>query len=179
MIVAVYARDRNGVIGRDGSIPWRHKADMRLFRAITLHMGAVVMGRRTMESLPQTAPLKGRVNFVLSRSLLPEGFERWEGSYKGPLAVVGGAGVYRLFEPRVDLVVETVVDLEVEGDVVVSPLPPSYRLCYKARLVLAPGDSAPATVHAYLPPHSRMEPEEVSQWMFRFSDLVEDSADEF
>lgn len=174
MIVTIYARDRKGVIGKDGSIPWRHKADMRLFKAITLQMGAVVMGRRTMESLPQTAPLKGRVNFVLSRSLLPEGFERWDGSYKGPLAVVGGAGVYRLFEPRVDLIVETVMGLEVEGDVVLPPLPPSHRLCYKARLVSAPGDSAPATVSAYLPPHSRMEPEEASQWMGRFSELVDE-----
>src|SRR5580658_7074172 len=59
------ARARNGVIGRDGALPWRLGADMRRFRALTLGK-PVIMGRKTWESLPRR-PLAGRLNLVLTR----------------------------------------------------------------------------------------------------------------
>ena len=55
---------RNGVIGRDGGLPWRLAADLRRFKAVTTGH-AVVMGRRTWEEIRR--PLPGRRNIVLSR----------------------------------------------------------------------------------------------------------------
>ena len=61
----VVALDRQGVIGRDGGLPWRLAADLRRFRTITLGH-PVVMGRRTHESIGRALP--GRLNIVLSRT---------------------------------------------------------------------------------------------------------------
>src|SRR5512147_2937609 len=64
-LAIVVAMTAAGVIGRDGSLPWDLPADRRLFRQLTLG-GAVIMGRRTFESLP--APLAGRLNIVVTSS---------------------------------------------------------------------------------------------------------------
>ena len=57
------ARARNGVIGREGALPWRLKSDLAIFRAITMGK-PVIMGRKTWDSLPRR-PLVGRTNIVL------------------------------------------------------------------------------------------------------------------
>ena len=61
LIVAVAA---NGVIGRDGKLPWHLPGDLRHFRALTTGH-SVIMGRRTWQSLPR--PLPDRQNIVVSR----------------------------------------------------------------------------------------------------------------
>jgi dihydrofolate reductase/thymidylate synthase len=71
----VVAADRNGGIGKNGSMPWKIPADMNYFRELTSRTGdassrqnVVIMGRKTWESLPAVhRPLKGRINIVLSR----------------------------------------------------------------------------------------------------------------
>ena len=63
-IVLVVAVAENGVIGRDGAIPWRLKSDMQRFKAMTLGK-PVVMGRKTFDSLRR--PLPGRTNIVVTR----------------------------------------------------------------------------------------------------------------
>jgi len=60
-ITLVVARSLNGVIGRDGTLPWHIPADLRRFKAITMGT-AMVMGRRTFESLPGILP--GRRHIV-------------------------------------------------------------------------------------------------------------------
>ncbi len=50
-LVLVVARARNGVIGRDGDLPWRLRSDLQRFKAITLGKPCI-MGRKTWESLP-------------------------------------------------------------------------------------------------------------------------------
>ena len=66
MIACVVAHARNRVIGRDGDLPWHLPADLRRFRELTSGH-AVVMGRRTYESLPERfRPLPNRRNLVLS-----------------------------------------------------------------------------------------------------------------
>ena len=57
------ARARNGVIGKDGALPWRLKSDLAIFRAVTLGK-PVIMGRKAWESLPKK-PLPGRTNSPL------------------------------------------------------------------------------------------------------------------
>ena len=71
------ARDRQGVIGKDGTLPWRLSDDLKRFKALT-YGKPVIMGRKTWESLP-IKPLPGRMNIVLTR----------DGSYepKGALPV--------------------------------------------------------------------------------------------
>jgi len=61
-------------IGKNGSIPWKNKQDMAYFREITIGDGnnAVIMGRKTYESLPQSMrPLPNRRNIVVSSSIIP------------------------------------------------------------------------------------------------------------
>ncbi len=63
-LVLVAAVAENGVIGRDGGLPWRLKSDLKRFRALTLGH-PVVMGRRTFLSFGK--PLQHRTNIVISR----------------------------------------------------------------------------------------------------------------
>ncbi|GAC58530.1 dihydrofolate reductase [Gordonia hirsuta DSM 44140 = NBRC 16056] len=67
-IALVWAQDRTGAIGRRGAIPWRVPEDLAHFREVTGD-GAVIMGRKTWESLPtRFRPLPGRRNIVLTRA---------------------------------------------------------------------------------------------------------------
>ncbi|GAA3253201.1 hypothetical protein GCM10020258_10290 [Sphingomonas yabuuchiae] len=64
MITLVLARARNGVIGRDGGLPWHLPADLKRFKALTMGK-PMIMGRKTFDSFP--APLPGRRHIVLTR----------------------------------------------------------------------------------------------------------------
>lgn len=124
-IVLVVARADNGVIGRDGALPWHIPADLRRFKALTL--GApMIMGRRTFDSLPGLLP--GRRHFVLTRDRewCAEGAET-AGSPDAALAlagdapvvsVIGGAEVFALFLPRATRIELTEVHADVAGDTV-------------------------------------------------------------
>ena len=63
-IAFVVAAAQNGVIGRDGQLPWRLPSDLKRFRQLTLGK-PVIMGRKTYQSIGK--PLDGRDNIVLSR----------------------------------------------------------------------------------------------------------------
>ena len=60
----VVAMAENGVIGRDGGMPWHLSSDLRYFKALTLGK-PIIMGRKTWDSLGR--PLPGRLNIVVSR----------------------------------------------------------------------------------------------------------------
>jgi dihydrofolate reductase len=63
----IWAQSTSGVIGRDNGIPWRLPEDQARFKQLTIGH-AVVMGRRTWESLPaKVRPLPGRRNVVVTR----------------------------------------------------------------------------------------------------------------
>ena len=64
-IALVVARACNGVIGRDGDLPWRLRSDLQRFKAVTMGKPCI-MGRKTWESLP-LRPLPGRLNIVLTK----------------------------------------------------------------------------------------------------------------
>jgi dihydrofolate reductase len=124
MISYVVAVSKNGVIGREGGLPWHMSSDLKRFKAITMGK-PVVMGRKTWESLPRK-PLPGRRNIVITRQrdVAPEGAEvaatpeealRLAGDVP-EVAVIGGGEIYRLFWPLVDRLYLTEVDLEVAGD---------------------------------------------------------------
>ena len=130
------ARARNGVIGRDGTLPWRLKSDLANFRAVTMGK-PVIMGRKTWESLPKK-PLVGRTNIVLSRDgsfeakggLVCDNFAdavsiaREQAAEDGAseVCVIGGASLFELALSRARRIYLTDVDADIEGDVVLSPI---------------------------------------------------------
>jgi dihydrofolate reductase len=124
VIACVVAHSRNRVIGRDGDLPWHLPADLRRFRELTSGH-AVVMGRRTYESLPDRfRPLPNRRNLVLSRdpSFRAEGAEIF-GDLASALAacggdcfVIGGGATYAEALSVADRVYATEIDAEIEGD---------------------------------------------------------------
>jgi dihydrofolate reductase len=124
MISFVVAVARNGVIGREGGLPWHISSDLKRFKEITMGK-PVIMGRKTWDSLPRK-PLPGRRNIVITRQpeFPAEGAEVVATPEQAlnlcagapEVAVIGGGEVYRLFWPMVDRLYLTEVDLEVEGD---------------------------------------------------------------
>ena len=121
MIGLVWAQSANGVIGRDGTLPWHLPEDLKLFRSLTTGT-TVLMGRRTWESLPpRFRPLPGRRNLVLSRTP-QEGVETFPdlpqalAAAAGDVWVIGGAAVYRAALPLADRIVVTEIQESFDGD---------------------------------------------------------------
>ncbi|MGN6375253.1 MAG: dihydrofolate reductase [Sphingomonas sp.] len=125
-ITIILARADNGVIGRDGGLPWRLPADLKRFKALTMGR-PMIMGRKTFESFP--APLPGRRHIVLTR----EGCWRRDGAETaaspdaalalagGDVSVIGGAEIVALFRDRADRVELTEIHAAPDGDTIVPP----------------------------------------------------------
>ncbi|TIV28523.1 MAG: dihydrofolate reductase, partial [Mesorhizobium sp.] len=65
MDIAIYvAIAENGVIGREGGLPWRLSTDLKRFKADTMGK-PIIMGRKTYEGIGR--PLPGRLNIVVTR----------------------------------------------------------------------------------------------------------------
>ena len=135
-IALVVARGRNGVIGRDGDLPWRLRSDLQRFKAITMGKPCI-MGRKTWESLP-LKPLPGRLNIVLTRDEAygtdhsPKGAlvctsldeaieiarEQAEDDGVDEVCVIGGTALFEATLPRAKRLYITEVDAAPEGDAV-------------------------------------------------------------
>lgn len=125
MIVALVAAVAdNGVIGRDGQLPWHLPKDLQWFQQLTTGH-TIIMGRKTFQSIGK--PLPDRRNIVLSRdeSFRPKGTTvvvQLEEALKlvrdePEVFVVGGAAVYAAALPRADRLYLTRVHTEAVGDV--------------------------------------------------------------
>ena len=99
-LFAIYARAANGVIGKDGGLPWHLPADLRHFKALT-SVKPMIMGRKTFESLPGLLP--GRRHIVLTRrdewhaegaQVVGSPEEALAAARDGEVAVIGGAAVF-------------------------------------------------------------------------------------
>lgn len=130
----IVARGRNGVIGREGALPWKLSSDMARFKAITMGK-PVLMGRKTWDSLPaKFRPLPGRSNIVLTRDPSFSAPDAWAFSdlaaaiaaAKAMAAadgvdefnVIGGAALYAETLPLADRLYITEVDAAPSGDAV-------------------------------------------------------------
>jgi dihydrofolate reductase len=132
-VILILARADNGVIGKDGAIPWHLPADLRRFKRIT--MGApMIMGRKTFDSLPGLLP--GRRHIVLTRdpawdedgAEVVSGVEEALKVANAPhVWVIGGAEIYRLFLPLADRVELTEVHISPQGDALVEPFGAEWR----------------------------------------------------
>ncbi len=113
----VVAMDLNSGIGKGGGLPWHLPADLKHFKQLTTstrspsRKNAVIMGRKTWESLPEKfRPLPGRINVVISRNkdfIVPDGVLRGDSlesilnrlsamtSEVENIFVIGGAQIFK------------------------------------------------------------------------------------
>ncbi|WP_101340443.1 dihydrofolate reductase [Cereibacter azotoformans] len=156
MLTLVVARAKGGAIGKDGTIPWHAPEDLAFFQRETLG-GALIMGRRTWESLPKR-PLPRRLNIVVtSRKLEGEAlFTSFDAAIPAARAAghariysIGGARIFSAHLPIADRLLVTEVDLEVEGaDTFFPEFDPSEWVC-AARIELRAASPA-CVLYEYL-----------------------------
>lgn len=131
-VAFVVAVAENGVIGKDGDLPWRLSSDLKMFRKLTMGK-PIIMGRRTWQSLPKR-PLDGRDNIVITRdadfradgahvvnsvdAALELAQKSADARGADEIAVIGGAQVYRDTLDRADRIYWTEVHGAPEGDTV-------------------------------------------------------------
>ena len=129
IISLIVAVAENGVIGRDGGLPWHLSSDLKTFRRLTMGK-PMVMGRRTFSSIGK--PLDGRDNIVVTRdphfevagvSACPTVAEaltlaRVLATTRGAdeIMVIGGAAIYDAVMPHADRIYFTQVHARPEGD---------------------------------------------------------------
>ena len=123
----IAAVSENGVIGRNGKLPWHLSEDLRRFKRLTMGH-TIVMGRRTWESIgrplprrrmivvSRTAGFQTGVDGVLSAASLDDALRMAEAAADEEAFVVGGAQLYREALPRADRLYLTRVCAEVDGD---------------------------------------------------------------
>ena len=145
----IFARARNGVIGKDNTLPWHLPEDLAHFKQTTLGQ-PVVMGRKTWESLPpKFRPLPGRTNIVVTRQ------RDWQSegavvahSIEDALShcpaeahvwVIGGAEVYTQAMPLAQRAVVTEIDADFEGDAFAPTFDASWREVERSTHVAANG----------------------------------------
>lgn len=130
VLTYVVAVAENGVIGRDGGLPWRLSSDLKLFRRLTMGK-PIIMGRKTWQSLPKR-PLDGRPNIVVTRDksfqapgaivvqdsakAVELGLELAKAAGADEVAVIGGAALYADLLPAVRRIYWTQVHGSPEGD---------------------------------------------------------------
>ena len=122
-LFAIYARAANGVIGKDGTLPWHIPADLKRFKALTMGR-PMIMGRKTFASFPR--PLPGRRHIVLTRNrdwsapgaeVAHSVDEALDMAGPGDLSVIGGADIFRLFEDHATRFELTEVHEDTGGEV--------------------------------------------------------------
>jgi len=138
MMAFLLAMDRNGLIGKDGALPWHLPADLRYFKKVTMGH-SIVMGRKTFESIGK--PLPGRENIILTKNTdyHAEGCQIFHHpeevmSYLSgnPLwFIIGGSGVFKSFYPLVERLYLTRIDAEFEGDTYFDFNPDEWELLVK------------------------------------------------
>ena len=113
-VSAIVAATAKGMgIGKDGGLPWKLPGDMRYFRKVTStvekqnHFNAVIMGRKTWESIPKKfRPLSGRINVVLSKD--PEARTKYDIPENVQVATSLSKGLAELNMVRTKTPIETV-----------------------------------------------------------------------
>jgi dihydrofolate reductase len=137
-IILVVAVAENGVIGRDNTLPWRIKSDLKFFRSVTIDK-PVVMGRKTFASIGK--PLPGRTNIVITRQpdfaapgiLVAPGIDQALSAARGDallrgadaIAVIGGTEIFAQTMPLASRVILTLVHAKPPGDTYFPPVDPA------------------------------------------------------
>jgi dihydrofolate reductase len=120
----IVAMNAQGVIGREGRLPWHLPADLKYFKRITMGQ-PIVMGRKTHDSIARVLP--GRENIVISRNpaytapgctvLHSLAAVRAHAAAAAEIMVIGGATLYQAALPLASRIYLTEMQAEVSGDV--------------------------------------------------------------
>ena len=124
-IVAIWAQDEEGIIGKDNRLPWYLPAELQHFKETTLNH-AILMGRVTFDGIGRRL-LPKRDTLILTRNSDEkmdgvsifndiESVLDWYQSQDKNLYVLGGKQIFQAFEPYIDEVIVTQVHASVEGD---------------------------------------------------------------
>ena len=125
-IVLIAAVAENGVIGRDGGLPWHLPDDLQFFKKMTVGK-PIVMGRGNWESLAR--PLPKRTNIVITRQrdyqapgaivthTVEEALTVARREEPPAIMIIGGSDIYRIALPFVDRMLITRIHAKPEGDV--------------------------------------------------------------
>ncbi|QLF70800.1 dihydrofolate reductase [Peteryoungia desertarenae] len=138
-IVMVVAVARNGVIGREGDMPWKLSTDLKRFKALTMGK-PLLLGRKTFESFG-SRPLPGRPHVIISRTAsydlpgvqtvrdLSSGLELAKrlaaDSGADEICIIGGGEIYRQAFDQADLLHVTHVEADIAGDTYFPQIDPS------------------------------------------------------
>ena len=160
----VVAMAENGVIGRDGGMPWHLSSDLKYFKALTLGR-PMVMGRKTFESIGK--PLPGRQTFVVTRDpgFAPDGvtvlsdldaaLEAASASAEAKgvtsFVVAGGGALYAATIGRADRLFITRIAASPEGDTRFPTVDPAlWQLAASEPMIRGERDSADATFETWV-----------------------------
>lgn len=142
MFAAIWAQNQEGVIGKEGVLPWHIPNDLKFFKLMTQD-SVVILGRKTFEGMNQYV-LPDRTMIVLTRQedySVPEGvlvYHHWEDivrDYQDSeqlVFVMGGADIYRQTLSDMQYVFRTVIDYPVIGDAYAPPLDDHWKLIARA-----------------------------------------------
>jgi dihydrofolate reductase len=125
-VILVVAVAVNGVIGRQGALPWHLPDDLKRFKQLTIGKPCI-MGRKTWDSLPRK-PLPGRTNIVLTRDLsfaapgavvahdFDGALRRADAEHPAAIMVIGGEAVFAAAMPLASRIELTQIEQHLEGD---------------------------------------------------------------
>lgn len=125
-ISILVAVSKNGVIGKNGKLPWHISEDIKRFKALTTGH-PIIMGRKTWESIG-SKPLPNRANVIVTRDKkfkaeggevahsVEEAIELAKKVEKEEIFIIGGGEIYKLALPLTDRIYLTLVYKEVDGD---------------------------------------------------------------
>ena len=159
----IVAKSRNGVIGKDGGLPWHLSSDLQFFKQTTLGK-PVLMGRITYESIGR--PLPGRPNLVLTRSqsfrpkgvevfsdtreMIGRGYELAGLNGQEEIMLIGGAQLYASCFKYVSKMYVTEVDAMIDGDAhFPAILAPDWKILSETPYPQGPKDDFPFCVKVY------------------------------
>jgi dihydrofolate reductase len=145
----IFARASNGVIGKDGTMPWHLPEDLAHFKRTTLGC-PVIMGRKTWDSLPERfRPLPGRLNVVITRQRdwqdtgakvahsLPDALAQCGNA--ADAWIIGGAEIYALALPLATTAVVTEIEASFDGDAFAPQFGPQWTETARERHVSSTG----------------------------------------
>jgi dihydrofolate reductase len=162
-LVIVVAVAENGVIGRDGALPWRVPSDLKTFRRLTLGK-PVIMGRKTFQSLGK--PLDGRDNIVVTRdadfnaagvrtaptlaAAIALAAEAAHARHASEIAVIGGGEIYRAAIDQAEKIYLTRIHAAPSGDATFPPLDPAvWKVVSESPIEPSERDEHRATLVVY------------------------------
>ena len=138
MINLIVATSENGVIGKDGKMPWNIPADLKYFKEVTTRgeSNIVIMGRKTYDSIGKALP--GRTNYVITKNRNKEETDYIDGQVFNSIEdaldaaqgleyfikkninvhIIGGGKIYnQIMEMgKVDVIYQTMIHANIDGD---------------------------------------------------------------